>query len=87
MLSDRAFEAAASESYDQERIAWSINGEIVSESESGDPDQYIGIKSVTSDTGRELIHKKRVSMKIRARRRCTKIIAERRLLDTSYPKE
>ena len=31
VLSHCAFEAAASESYDQERIARSINGEIVSE--------------------------------------------------------
>ena len=54
---------------------------------SDDPDQYLGIKSVTSDAGRELIHKKRVSIKIRARRRRAKIIAERRLLDASYPKE
>ena len=36
-----AFKAAPSESYEQERIARSINGEIVSESESDDPEQYV----------------------------------------------
>ena len=58
-----AFETVASESYEQERIASSINGEIVSDSELDDPDQYIGIKSVTSDAGRELVRKRRVSIK------------------------
>lgn len=48
VLSHRALRAATSESYEQERIARSINGDVVSESESDDPDQYIGIKSVTS---------------------------------------
>ena len=48
VLSDHAFQATTSESYEQERIARSINGDVVSESESDDPDQYIGIKSVTS---------------------------------------
>ena len=66
--SHRAFEAAASESYEQERIARSINGEIVSESESDDLNQYVGIKSVTSTAGRELIRKKHVSIKARATR-------------------
>lgn len=80
VLSHRAFQAAASESYEQERIARSINGEIVSESESDDPDHYVGIKSITSAAGRELIRKKRVSIKTRARRMRAKLIAEKRLL-------
>ena len=67
--SHRAFQAAASESYEQERIARSINGEIVSESESDDPDQYVGITSITSAAGRELIRKKRVSIKTRHEKR------------------
>ena len=78
--SHRAFQAAASESYEQERIARSINGEIVSESESDDPDQYVGITSITSAAGRELIRKKRVSIKTRHRRMRAKIVAEKRLL-------
>lgn len=35
--------------YEQERMARSINGEIVSESESEDPEQYVGVKSVVSE--------------------------------------
>lgn len=53
VLSHRAFEAAASESYEQERIARSVNGEIVTESDSDDPDQFVGITSVRSAAGRE----------------------------------
>ena len=68
------------QSCEQERIARSINGEIVSESESDDPEQYIGVKSVSSAAGRKLIHKKRVSIRRRARRMRAKLTAERRFL-------
>ena len=67
--SHRAFTAATSACYEQERMARSINGEIVSESESEYPEQYVGVKSVTSEAGKTLVQKKQIAIKRRARRR------------------
>ena len=53
-----AFEAATSASYREQRMARSVNGEVVSESDSEDSDQYIGVKSVTSEAGKALVRKK-----------------------------
>lgn len=50
--SHRAFTAARSACYAQERVARSINGEIVSESEAEDPEQYVGVKSAWSEAGK-----------------------------------
>jgi len=59
-------------------MARSINGEIVSESESEDPEQYVGVKSVTSEAGKTLVQKKRIAIK-RWGRLHPKAPAERRL--------
>ena len=76
--SHRVFTAATSACYEQERMARSINGEVVSESESDDPEQYIGVKSVMSKAGKTLVQKKRTAIKRRARRLRAKALAERR---------
>ena len=44
--SHRAFKTAASESYEQEGIARSINDGIGSELESDDPEQYVGVECI-----------------------------------------
>lgn len=65
--SHRAFLAA--ESLHQERIARVINEEIISsESESDDPEEYIGVQSATSDAGAALVKKRRKAVKRRATR-------------------
>ena len=48
------------ESYEDERMARFINGEIVSESESDNPEDYI---SLTNEANRSLILKKRAAIK------------------------
>ena len=84
--SHRAFVAATSASYEEERMARSINGEIVSESESEDPEQYIGVKNVMSEAGKLLVMKKRTAIKKRARRLRAKTLAERRFLSRKVSK-
>ena len=44
--------------YDQNRIVRSVNGEIVSESESDDPESYIGLSKPFSRLGKSLVVKK-----------------------------
>ena len=84
--SHRAFEASTSASYNEERIARSINGDIVSESDSEDPEQYVGVKSATSEAGKVLVQKKRMTIKRRAKRLRAKAVAERRFLSRKVSK-
>ena len=84
--SHHAFTGATSACYEQERMARSINGEIVSESESEDPEQYIGVKSIMSEEGKTLVQKKRTAIKRRARRLRAKALAERRFLSWKVSK-
>ena len=84
--SHRAFAAATSASYEDERLARSINGEVVSESDSEDPEQYVGVKSVMSEASKVLVRKKRITIKRRARRLRAKAVAERRFLSRKVSK-
>lgn len=53
--SHHTFTAARSACYEQKRMARS---EIVSESESDNPEQYIGVKSALSKAGKKVVQKK-----------------------------
>lgn len=82
--SHRAF--LSSKSSYEERIARSINGEVVSESESDNPEQYVGIKDVMSQRGKAIVKKRRTAIRRRARRERAKALAERRFLSRKVSK-
>ena len=66
-------------SYEQQRLARCINGEVVSESESDNPEEYLNVKNSQNinDAGKKIILKKRNAIKWRALRFHVKAIAER----------
>lgn len=78
--SKEAFSAARNDAYELERTARIVNGCIVSESESDNPEQYTNIKDPFTEQGRILISKRRQSIRRRARRLRAKAIAEQRFL-------
>lgn len=59
--SHRAF--LSTESIYEEQVARSLNGEVVSESESDNPEQYVGVKDVMSETGKAIVKKRRIAIK------------------------
>ena len=63
ILSKEAFEAAKHDEYEQDRIARIINGEVVLELESDDPENFPKVESILSDKGRKQILKKRMLIK------------------------
>lgn len=73
-----AFCASEAEQYPQQRIQNAINGDVVTDSESDDPDCYIRFDP-KSEQGKIVILKKRAAIK-RARRLRAKMIAEKRFL-------
>ena len=73
-------------SYKQDRTARSLNGEIVSDSESDNPECYVGITDPLSDKAKHLIAKKCTVIRRRARRCKKKAIAERSLLSRKISK-
>ena len=77
--SHRAF-LATQPSYEEERQARIVNGEIVSESESDDPEDYVDFKEVRSEKGKLLVQKKHHAIRRRAKRLSAKHIAEKRFL-------
>ena len=54
-----AYSVTEDHQYEQNRIARVINGEIVSESESDDPEAYVGVSQPLDESGKALIAKKR----------------------------
>ena len=82
-----AFLAAEGDAYDQDRTARAVNGQIVSESESDDPDSYVVVIDPLSDAGKVLIARKRVAIQRRAKRRAAKAIAEKRFLSRKVSKK
>ena len=68
------------DSYDQDRIARAVNGEIVSKSDSLNPEAYTTVTDPLSTSGKELIAKKRMMIRQRARRQREKDIADQRFL-------
>ena len=75
-----AYLAGRNEGYEQDRIARGVNGEIVSESESDDPEEYTRVTDPLSDKGKSLIVKKRAAIQRRAQRLKAPAIAQRNLL-------
>ena len=73
-------------SYEQDRTARSLNGEIISDSESDNPECYVGITDPLSDKAKHLIAKKCAAIRRRARRRKKKAVAERRFLSCKISK-
>ena len=50
----QAFLAVETDMYEQERTARSVNGEVVSESESDDPESYVGLSDPFSEAAKKL---------------------------------
>ena len=73
----QAYLAVEKDMYDQDRIARCINEEVVSESESGDPESYVGLTDPFSEVAKNLVVKRRDQIQRRARRQKTKAITER----------
>ena len=86
ILSKEAFEAARNDEYEQDRIARIVNGEVVSESESDDHENYPKVESILNDKGRKQILKRRMLIKRRAQREKLKRIAEQRFLSRHQSK-
>lgn len=86
--SNRILLTVENDSYDQERTVRAINGEIVTESESDDPEVYVTLKNPLSTVtvGRQLLVQKRTSIRRRARRKTAKAIAEQHFLSCKVPR-
>ncbi len=72
---------ASVEDCDEERIARALNGEVVSDSDSDNPDAYIGLEDpLRSEAGRQLVCKRRAAIQRRARRLRAKLVSQQRYL-------
>lgn len=80
LQSKEAWEAVENDSIEQRRIERAVNGDIVTDSESDDPSQYIGLTGPSSACGQELIIKRRKAIRRRAKKLHSKTVAEQRLL-------
>lgn len=78
--SHRAFMAARRDTYEQDKLARSVNGEIVTESESS-------CDELANETKQLIIKRKRLSIKRRARRLKTRLLAEQRFLQRRLTKK
>ena len=78
--SKEAVDCADRDGYDEDRIARALNNEIVTDSESDNPDSYFGMKNILSENGKQLIQRKRRTIRRRAQRLMSKTVAERRFL-------
>ena len=63
-----------------DRQAEAFNGDIISDSESEDPDSYLGLKDLSSDCARALIAAKRKQIRNRGRYLKAKYIAQKKFL-------
>lgn len=78
--------AATGDSYGDQRDARIINGEVVSESESEDPQEFEGIKTAMNEASKCLVRKRCIAIKRRARRLHAKAVAEKRFLSRKRSK-
>ena len=90
-MSYGAFLAAEDDMQSEERICRIINGEVVTDTESDDPEAYVGLKDDFSKTSLSeasiaLVKKKRISIRRRGSRLKAKMIAERRFLSRKCSK-
>ena len=72
--------------YEQDSIARSVNCKIVNESESDDPESYIGLSEPFSESAKSLVVKRRDHIRRRARRQKAKAVAERHFLSRKISK-
>ena len=73
-----AVRAAKADQADDERLACALNGEIVTDSESDDPECYTHLKDPLSEAGKKIVVKQRAAIWSRAQRLKAKAIAEER---------
>ena len=85
--SRQALAAADTANHESERIANMINGDVVTDSESDDPENYIGIKDPTSSSAVTIIAKQRAINKRQMRRLQAKLIAEENFLSRKVSKK
>ena len=83
----QAYFAVEKDMYDQDRIARCINEEVVSESESDDPESYVGLSDPFSEVAKSLVVKRRDQIQQRARRQKAKAITERRFFVSEKSKK
>ena len=65
---------------DPSRTAALLNGEIVTDSESDNAEDYVGLTSIASEKARTIITKKRKSLARKVRRHKAKALAYSRFL-------
>lgn len=85
-MSYAAFDATLPSS-DQTRIAASLNGDIVTDSESDSAEDYVGLTSVASEGVKRIVSKKRKSLARRVRRQKAKALAARNFLSRTISKQ
>ena len=86
--SHQALAAVDTANYESERIANMINGDVVMDSESDDPENYIGVKDVaSSNSAVTIIAKQRAINKRRMQRLLAKFIAEENFLSRKVSKK
>ena len=89
-ISHSAFLAAQDDMQSEERICRVINGEVVTDTESDDPEAYAGLKNGFSKTSLskasiDLVKKKRIAIRRRASRLRVKMISEKDFYIESVP--
>jgi hypothetical protein len=84
--SKEAFDMAEKDACVEKRLATAVNEEIVTDSESDNPDDYVGINDHLDDKTRMLIEKKRRAIQRRAKRTLIKTLAERSFLSRKVSK-
>lgn len=72
---------------DQSREAAAINGDVVTDSESDDPEDYIHMTSLASERVKSIVFKKRKALERRVRRQKAKSIASRNFLSRKISKK
>ena len=84
--SKEAFDMAEKDAYEERRVARAINNEIVTDSESDNPDDYVGLSDRLDEKTRILIEKKRKAIQRRAKRTLIKTLAAKRYLSRKVSK-
>lgn len=85
-MSYAAFDATLP-SADQTRIAASLNGDIVTDSENDSAEDYVGLTSVASEGVKRIVSKKRKSLARRVQRQKAKALAARNFLSRTISKQ
>lgn len=83
-----AFVSAKNDTYDQEGTAWALNGEVVSDSESDNPESYTGVSDPLSDRAKQLVAKKHMHFyQAKGKEATAKGYAERHFLSCRVSKK